>query len=63
MAAAGLALSIFPNVNVIPGPTFSLYYRVRPYGTDPDKCVFEAVALDGRQRRCRLDVFRQCDRL
>ncbi|MGN6357317.1 MAG: aromatic ring-hydroxylating oxygenase subunit alpha [Novosphingobium sp.] len=46
MAAAGLALSIFPNVNFIPGPTFSLAYRVRPWGTDPDKCLFEAVALD-----------------
>lgn len=46
IAAAGLALSIFPNVNFIPGPTFSLAYRVRPYGSDPDKCIFEAVALD-----------------
>lgn len=46
MAAAGLAIAIFPNMNLIPGPTFSLYYRVRPYGTDPDKCLFEAVALD-----------------
>lgn len=46
IAAAGLALSIFPNVNFIPGPTFALAYRVRPYGTDPDKCIFEAVALD-----------------
>lgn len=46
MAAAGLALSIFPNMNLIPGPTFSLYYRVRPYGSDPDKCIYEAVALD-----------------
>jgi phenylpropionate dioxygenase-like ring-hydroxylating dioxygenase large terminal subunit len=46
MAAAGLALSIFPNMNLIPGPTFSLCYRVRPFGADPDKCVYEAVALD-----------------
>ncbi|MYM62408.1 SRPBCC family protein [Pseudomaricurvus sp. HS19] len=46
MADAGLALSIFPNFNIIPGPTFGLYYRVRPYGTDPDKCIYEAVALD-----------------
>ena len=45
-AAAGLALSIFPNMNLIPGPTFSLYYRCRPYGSDPDKCIYEAVALD-----------------
>ena len=46
IAAAGLALSIFPNINFIPGPTFALAYRVRPWGTDPDKCLFEAVALD-----------------
>lgn len=46
MASAGLALSIFPNMNIIPGPTFSLYYRVRPYGTDPDKCIYEAIAMD-----------------
>ncbi|HMO67395.1 MAG TPA: aromatic ring-hydroxylating dioxygenase subunit alpha [Novosphingobium sp.] len=46
VAAAGLGLSILPNVNFIPGPTFSLAYRVRPWGTDPDKCIFEAVALD-----------------
>ena len=46
MSAAGLALSVFPNMNLIPGPTFSLYYRVRPFGTDPDKCIYEAVALD-----------------
>ncbi|MEW9854398.1 aromatic ring-hydroxylating oxygenase subunit alpha [Novosphingobium sp. M1R2S20] len=46
MAAAGLALSIFPNMNILPGPTFALYYRVRPYGSDPDRCIYEAVALD-----------------
>ncbi|MDE8651287.1 aromatic ring-hydroxylating oxygenase subunit alpha [Novosphingobium album (ex Liu et al. 2023)] len=46
MATAGLAQSVFPNMNLLPGPTFLLYYRVRPYGTDPDKCIYEAVALD-----------------
>ena len=46
MAEAGLALSIFPNFNIIPGPTFGLYYRARPYGVDPDRCIFEAIALD-----------------
>lgn len=46
MAAAGLGLSVFPNMNLLPGPTFALYYRVRPYGSDPDKCIFEAVAID-----------------
>jgi len=46
MSDAGLGLSIFPNMNCLPGPTFLLYYRVRPYGNDPDKCIYEAVALD-----------------
>ena len=46
MTKAGLAQSIFPNMNILPGPTFALYYRVRPYGTDPDKCIYEAVAID-----------------
>lgn len=46
MSDAGLAQSIFPNMNFLPGPTFLLYYRVRPYGTDPDKCIYEAIALD-----------------
>lgn len=46
MAQAGLAQSIFPNMNILPGPTFALYYRVRPYGTDPDRCIYEAIAMD-----------------
>lgn len=46
MSDAGLAQSIFPNMNFLPGPTFLLYYRVRPYGGDPDKCIYEAIALD-----------------
>jgi phenylpropionate dioxygenase-like ring-hydroxylating dioxygenase large terminal subunit len=46
MADAGLAQSVFPNMNILPGPTFVLYYRVRPYRNDPDKCIYEAVALE-----------------
>ncbi len=46
MADAGLALSIFPNMNILPGPTFALYYRVRPFGTDPNKCIYEAIAME-----------------
>jgi len=33
-------------MNILPGPTFALYYRVRPYGSNPDKCIYEAIALD-----------------
>jgi len=46
MAEAGLAFHIFPNMNMLPGPTFALYYRVRPYRTDPNKCIYEAVAIE-----------------
>ncbi len=46
MAEAGLAQSIFPNMNILPGPTFALYYRVRPYRTDPNKCIYEAIAME-----------------
>ncbi len=46
MADAGLAWHIFPNMGMIPGPTFALYYRTRPFGTDPDKCIYEAVAIE-----------------
>ena len=46
LAAAGLAWHIFPNFSMIPGPVFALYYRVRPYGSDPDKCIYEAIAIE-----------------
>ena len=46
MADAGLAWHIFPNMSILQGPTFALYYRVRPYGADPDKCIYEAVAIE-----------------
>ena len=46
MAEAGLALNIFPNMNILPGPTFALYYRLRPYRTDPNRCIYEAIALE-----------------
>lgn len=46
MAEAGLAWSMFPNQTILQGPTFALCYRVRPYGDDPDKCIFESYALE-----------------
>lgn len=42
----GLAWGLFPNQNILHGETFALCYRVRPYGDDPDKCVFESYALE-----------------
>jgi hypothetical protein len=46
MAEAGLAWTIFPNTNILQGVTFALAYRARPYGDDPDYCIFEAYALE-----------------
>jgi phenylpropionate dioxygenase-like ring-hydroxylating dioxygenase large terminal subunit len=46
MAEAGLAWSIFPNMGILQGITFALCYRVRPYGPDPNKCVFESYAIE-----------------
>ncbi|MET0250717.1 MAG: aromatic ring-hydroxylating dioxygenase subunit alpha [Novosphingobium sp.] len=43
---SGLAWGLFPNQNILHGVTFALCYRVRPYGDDPDKCVFESYALE-----------------
>lgn len=43
---SGLAWGLFPNQNILHGETFALCYRVRPYGNDPDKCVFESYALE-----------------
>jgi len=46
MAEAGLAWHIFPNMGMLPGPTFALCYRTRPFGNDPDKCIYEAYAIE-----------------
>jgi phenylpropionate dioxygenase-like ring-hydroxylating dioxygenase large terminal subunit len=46
MSAAGLAWHVFPNLSITQGVTFALCYRTRPYGDDPDKCIFEAFALE-----------------
>lgn len=46
MAEAGLAWSIFPNMSILQGITFALCYRARPYGEDPNKCIFESYAIE-----------------
>jgi len=46
MAEAGLAWNIFPNMSVLHGITFALCYRARPYGDDPNMCVFESYAIE-----------------
>ncbi|MFT3929253.1 MAG: SRPBCC family protein [Spongiibacteraceae bacterium] len=46
MSEAGLAWSLFPNQTILQGVTFALCYRTRPYGDDPNKCIFESYALE-----------------
>ena len=46
VAEAGLAWHIFPNMSVLQGVTFALCYRARPYGDDPDMCIFESYAIE-----------------
>lgn len=46
MSEAGLAWHVFPNMSILQGVTFALCYRARPYGNNPDKCVFEAYAIE-----------------
>lgn len=46
VAKAGLAWHVFPNMSILQGLTFALCYRTRPYGDDPDKCIYEAFALE-----------------
>ena len=43
---AGLAWSLFPNQTILQGVTFALCYRARPYGDDPNQCIFESYALE-----------------
>ncbi|MCB2079507.1 MAG: aromatic ring-hydroxylating dioxygenase subunit alpha [Novosphingobium sp.] len=45
-AECGISWHLFPNMTIGIGITFALIYRVRPFGTDPDKCVFEAYTLE-----------------
>lgn len=46
MAKAGLAWHVFPNMSILQGITFALCYRTRPYGDDPNKCIFESYAIE-----------------
>ncbi|MGN5239774.1 MULTISPECIES: SRPBCC family protein [unclassified Rhodococcus (in: high G+C Gram-positive bacteria)] len=46
VAKAGTAWQIFPNFQIGHAPNNMLCYRVRPYGSDPDKCIFEAAVFE-----------------
>jgi phenylpropionate dioxygenase-like ring-hydroxylating dioxygenase large terminal subunit len=46
LARSGNSCHIFPNLAIGYGFTFALCYRARPYGGDPDKCIFEAYVIE-----------------
>ena len=46
IAKAGNSCHLFPNLAIGFGFTFALCYRARPFGTDPDKCIFEGYVIE-----------------
>lgn len=45
-AEAGTAWNVFPNSILLPNQGSSFLYRSRPYGDDPNQCLFEIFGLD-----------------
>lgn len=45
MRDAGIDWHLFPNQIMLMGPTGLLGYRARPYGLDPDKCIWEVYSM------------------
>ncbi|CAN7556969.1 aromatic ring-hydroxylating dioxygenase subunit alpha [Phenylobacterium sp. LjRoot219] len=45
-AKAGTAWQLFPNFQIGHALNNALCYSARPYGYDPDKCIFEAAVLE-----------------
>jgi hypothetical protein len=45
-AKSGTAWQIFPNFQIGHAPNNMLCYSARPYGYDPDKCIFEAAVYE-----------------
>jgi phenylpropionate dioxygenase-like ring-hydroxylating dioxygenase large terminal subunit len=45
-AKAGTAWQIFPNFRIGHAPNNMLCYNGRPYGNDPDKCIFEVSVFE-----------------
>ncbi|NML05767.1 aromatic ring-hydroxylating dioxygenase subunit alpha [Sphingomonas sp. G-3-2-10] len=45
-ALAGTAWQIFPNFQIGQAVNNMLCYAARPYGADPDKCIFEAAVYE-----------------
>ncbi|MGV9408622.1 aromatic ring-hydroxylating oxygenase subunit alpha [Nocardia sp. NPDC003693] len=46
VARAGTAWQIFPNFQIGHALNNMLCYRFRPYGQDPDRCIFEAAVFE-----------------
>ncbi|AYJ50354.1 aromatic ring-hydroxylating oxygenase subunit alpha [Rhodococcus sp. P1Y] len=46
VAESGTAWQIFPNFQIGHGLNNMISYSARPYGDDPDKCIFEAAVYE-----------------
>jgi phenylpropionate dioxygenase-like ring-hydroxylating dioxygenase large terminal subunit len=45
LADAGTGWHMFPNTVMLPAVDGVLWYRMRPYGDDPDQCIFDIWCL------------------
>jgi phenylpropionate dioxygenase-like ring-hydroxylating dioxygenase large terminal subunit len=45
LGAAGTGWHVFPNTIFLPAADGLLWYRVRPYGDDPHRCIFDIWVL------------------
>ena len=45
MGKAGADWHVFPNLIILQTPDAALVYRVRPWGNDPDWCIFDVWSL------------------
>ena len=52
---SGTAWQIFPNFQIGHGLNNMLCYSARPYGYDPDKCIFEVAVYELFPERARAE--------
>lgn len=44
-AAAGYDWHVFPNFVFLMGPDAGIFYRIRPHGDDPERCIFDIWSM------------------
>lgn len=70
VAAAGTDWHLFPNTITLMFPDAAIWYRARPYGDNPDECLFDVWSLqrfapgsEPKLKREYYDDWRSCENL